>query len=404
MDYDAYDALLHYIFKRTQEEAWFKPSEENVSAGVCLRVSTGVFRVFPYENHYLAPFEEAVRSLNPVVAVKIRSAAVHTVLSRVPETVDFVQLDAYTQIQVLETMAHLPTADKEQQGAFIRDERVLITWTDDLDHIVPLCKEFEDKLIKLVWRSRAPARSSLSASTVPQSETSSATGSAINLGEKAPPMEAVDEKAEEALADRDLPELEKGKSDRPQRLFAPVYGGLAAALSMFYCGNGAMILAEEVLLDGNYIRLALLVTLPFLFCVSLFFSQSIVQNITMVIGPVAQYHENSKYYSAIPCPPNKEVDLKLPHVTIEMPVYKESLSETIAPSVYSLKKAMQTYARQGGSSSIFIHDDGLQLISPEERLARTTFYGDHNIGFVARPAHDNAPDGFKRSGPVQEGI
>jgi hypothetical protein len=69
------------VFKKTQEDAWFKPSEENISAGVCLRVETGLFRVFPYENRLLAPFEEAIRALNPVIAVKIRSAAVHSVLS-----------------------------------------------------------------------------------------------------------------------------------------------------------------------------------------------------------------------------------------------------------------------------------------------------------------------------------
>jgi hypothetical protein len=102
MDYDAYDAILHMVFKKTQEDAWFKPSEENVAAGVCLRVETGHFRVFPYEvstvcplalscrssldlqqNRFLAPFEEAVRALNPVIAVKVRSAAVHSVLARV---------------------------------------------------------------------------------------------------------------------------------------------------------------------------------------------------------------------------------------------------------------------------------------------------------------------------------
>ena len=31
---------------------------------------------------------------------------------------------------------------------------------------------------------------------------------------------------------------------------------------------------------------------------------------------------------------------------------------------------MQTYARQGGTSSIFINDDGLQLLKPDERDAR----------------------------------
>ncbi len=98
MDYDAYDALLHHIFKQvrsassasspltdrapqTQGDAWFKPSEENVHAGVCLRVDSNNFRVFPYENEYLESFEAAVRVLNPVVAVKVRSAAIHAALS-----------------------------------------------------------------------------------------------------------------------------------------------------------------------------------------------------------------------------------------------------------------------------------------------------------------------------------
>ena len=41
------------------------------------------FRVFPYENASLEPFESAVAALNPVVAVKVRSAAVHAALAEV---------------------------------------------------------------------------------------------------------------------------------------------------------------------------------------------------------------------------------------------------------------------------------------------------------------------------------
>jgi hypothetical protein len=64
----------------------------------------------------------------------------------------------------------------------------------------------------------------------------------------------------------------------------------------------------------------------------------------------------------------------------------------------SLKKAMQTYARQGGSSTIFVHDDGMQLISEADRQERIKFYEDHGIGWVARPKHDDSPGGFKRRG------
>ncbi|TDL23464.1 hypothetical protein BD410DRAFT_857631 [Rickenella mellea] len=437
MDYDAYDAILHHVFKQTQGDAWFKPSEENVSAGVCLRVEPGHFRVFPYENHYLAPFEAAVRSLNPVVAVKVRSAAVHAALSTLRDEDIAIYVDSNTRIQVLDTISRLPRADKEQCAAFIRDESVLIVWSDNLDYIIPTCRDLEDKLIKLVWRSR-PLLHSASASArgselhltspigMPTSASPTTPNSAQGSSEEstepsssAPPVKAkkrfgwrstgTKQKAKaSANAEKGVGSGEKAeggdkegqvKDPRPIRLFAPVYGGLGAALSIYFIGSGLNILMQEFLLDGSFIRFSLLAASPFLFCVSLFFSLQVITNLSFALGPVAQYHENSKYYSAIRPSPNKEVDERLPHVTIQMPVYKESLEKTITPSVESLKKAMQTYARQGGTSSIFINDDGMQLLSQADRDARIEFYANHGIGWVARPKHDgDNPDGFKRAG------
>ncbi|KAJ7895232.1 hypothetical protein B0H14DRAFT_3634992 [Mycena olivaceomarginata] len=93
------------------------------------------------------------------------------------------------------------------------------------------------------------------------------------------------------------------------------------------------------------------------------------------------------YYSAIRPEANPEIDCHLPRVMVELCVYKENLKGVIQPSVYSIEKAMQTYARQGGTSSIFVHDDGLQL-DVDERAHRIAFYAEH----------DNGPGGFKRIG------
>ncbi|KAG5219610.1 Glucans biosynthesis glucosyltransferase [Salix suchowensis] len=95
---------------------------------------------------------------------------------------------------------------------------------------------------------------------------------------------------------------------------------------------------------------------------------------------------------------NKAVDNDLPHITIQMPVYKESLESVLTPSILSLKKAMQTYARQGGTSTIFVNDDGLRVLPEADRDERIAFYANHGIGWVARPRHDDSPDGFKRAG------
>ncbi|KAF8634047.1 hypothetical protein AX17_004311 [Amanita inopinata Kibby_2008] len=464
MDYDRNDALLHWIFRQTQGDAWFRPNEEHIPSGVALRISDahldGVpeFRVFPYENADLEPFETAVSALNPLVAVKVRSAAVHAALAEVAPEDKYIYVDANTRIQIIETMLLLPHADREQSAAFIRDERVLVVWSESIDHIVPTCHDFEEMLIKLLWRSR-PGQVS------PSTHTSSAYHA--NNGNSATPsivdgsveglvpgggsvrgvsrvgstaglsarhvingrasgfnffgdLTDLDEKKQtngESIKDATVtrntslwnrwfgkakttsedPEIHNPER-RPIKLYASLYNGLAAGLAFVFVGNGIRTLIQEWSLDGQFMRFALCLTVPMLYCVSLFFTLQIVQNVTMAIGPIAHYHWNSKYYSAIKPRPNKEADDSLPHITIQMPVYKESLEKVLAPSIESLKKAMQTYARQGGTSSIFINDDGLRTISAAERDKRLAYYANHNIGWVARPKHDSAINGFKRAG------
>jgi hypothetical protein len=48
---------------------------------------------------------------------------------------------------------------------------------------------------------------------------------------------------------------------------------------------------------------------------------------------------------------------------------------------------MQTYARHGGTSSLFINDDGLRLLPPDQAKERIEYYATHGIGWIARPRH-----------------
>ena len=48
-----------------------------------------------------------------------------------------------------------------------------------------------------------------------------------------------------------------------------------------------------------------------------------------------------------------------------MPVYKEGLESVIIPTVTSLKAAIRHYELNGGTASIFINDDGLQVSNCE---------------------------------------
>lgn len=181
------------------------------------------------------------------------------------EDSDCIYVDNDTRIQIMNTMAFLPRADKEQCAAFIvriskcdrpslgsdipsqRDERVMVVWTYDLDSIIPTCRDFEEKLIKLVWTRRS-AFASLASSAAP-----STTASDVNLTEKTRAPATEKETVELAPKDpkktpakkrscdifgywkadaNDIEKTAEGPSARPIRLFAPVYSGLGAALSL----------------------------------------------------------------------------------------------------------------------------------------------------------------------------
>lgn len=120
-----------------------------------------------------------------------------------------------------------------------------------------------------------------------------------------------------------------------------------------------------------------------------FFMQSVAGSCAQLFGPSKQMNENSKFFSGIA--PARVLRGDLPHVTIQCPVYKEGLYSVIDPTVKSLKAAISTYEMQGGKANIFINDDGMQLISPEDAAERRNYYEEQRIGWVARPKHNPKP-------------
>ncbi|KAF7430553.1 hypothetical protein PC9H_006261 [Pleurotus ostreatus] len=422
---DAYDAILQHIYTQTQTYSFFNGSH---STGVSLRIdqAASTFRTFPYNDPSLAAFETAVIGLNPEVAIKLRSATVQAAVLTLRPNQNSLFIDAEFRIQVIDTVAELPHVEKGQGAAFVRDERALVVWSDRTDDIIDSAKEFEQRLLALVWGRHSSTRPSSLAPSMSSSPrigpvglppTPGAPGTPVVAGHShtpslaasssiggIPPLD-LNEKSDGNLAEKGMADeqIDPKRDLRPLRVYGPIYDGLAVGLAFFFVGTGVRTLLAEYTLDKDATRFALLVTAPLFFFVSLFFCITLIGSISQVIGPVAQCHENSRYYSAIPPPPpridpNNPDSHALPHVTIQMPVYKESLNETIAPSVYSLQKAMVTYARQGGTSSIFICDDGMQLLSDEDRILRQAFYAKHRIGWVSRPGHSNEKDGFKRAG------
>ncbi|KAK0634116.1 glycosyl transferase family group 2-domain-containing protein [Immersiella caudata] len=336
-----HEVMVNYLYQQQCSHLWVADGSGEIE-GVLLRKSRGQYMACPPQLG-TSPFAFACAALNVQCAMTVNSRVIKTFLQWSPDAVD-VPLMNGLRVQILPTIDDLPRARKHQFAAFVASEGLLVVWDDDALHLVPRAKAIESELMELVWKA----------------------GNDEDEDEKKGPTAA------EMEIDEESGELKPEKT------------------------TGAS--AQHVSVDGNYIRLALVALFPIQIFFTLFFAQVIVGCLAQIFGPIRQLSTNSKFYSAR-CSPRLQ-SATLPHVTVQCPVYKEGLQAVIAPTVKSIKQAMSTYELQGGSANMFINDDGLQLISEEDRLARIEFYADHSIGWVARPKHGE--DGFLRRGKFKK--
>lgn len=237
-------------------------------------------------------------------------------------------------------------------------------------------------------------------------------GSQVNLGSHTPsgyfpkkgPTEFVAEvgAADDAPKDVESHKDSRESLERPLVLTSAFFVGLGLCLLVVLLGLSVSKVSYEYAIDKNPMRFALLAATPFLGLFGLFFVIVIFSDIFQIIGPINGVQTNSRFHSAIP-PNIEQADkdgFQRPPITIQMPVYKESLNGVIRPTVTSLKEAISHYEQCGGSANIFINDDGLQLLPENEAQERINFYHDNNIGWVARPKH--GMDGFIRPGKFKK--
>jgi cellulose synthase/poly-beta-1,6-N-acetylglucosamine synthase-like glycosyltransferase len=200
---------------------------------------------------------------------------------------------------------------------------------------------------------------------------------------------------------------EKDGMAPPKRPFLLVHAllvGLAMILAVVVEMACVAKMITEVRLDGNMSRFALLAIVPVFATFSLFFMIVITGSLFQIFGPLSGVQSNSRFYSAKAPKPERYPDLELPHITIQMPVYKEGLKGVIIPTITSLVAAVKFYESKGGTASIYVNDDGMQLVKPDLAEARKAFYELNQIGWCSRPPHctTEAENYFLRKGQFKK--
>lgn len=397
--------MIHYLHTRISASGWmsssFKPLDDPLEChGVLLRRFRGEYITSPEAIN--PSLLGAVQRINVEVAFTMRPQMLEGIIASLLPGQKDTKLGDGSQLQILPSLDSITAASikKFQYACLVKQEKMLLVWHDGLHQIIPHAAKLEEKLLSLVWGTTSVPFNILQSPSRPMSMFSQS--STFAGYEKGAPVVFVNESTEDLQKDPGF--------DSPESLSRPVM-----ITSAFFVGFGLMLaivlifgffvanVLVESMLDGFWQRLGLLAFSPIIFCASLFFFQSIFGNIFQMVGPIGGYTRNSKYYSCVkPSLQRAYMDgFNPPHITIQMPVYKEGMEGVIIPTVRSLQAAISFYESHGGRASIFMNDDGLRAgIDEDEVRKRIDFYHDNNIGWVARPKHGE--DGFERKGKFKK--
>ncbi|KAK0335898.1 hypothetical protein LTR02_004293 [Friedmanniomyces endolithicus] len=355
------DVMVNWMYQQQMERLWTAGGHDE---GVMLKKGRAQYTCCPADL-----VEEQYGLFRNVEALNVRAAM--TVNTRVIKLFlhsndkAYVPLKGGLRLQVLPDISYLPRCQKHQFAAFIADRGLLIVWDDEPRHLLDRASKIEKALMEMIWDGGEDE----------EENEKKETGSVM---------------VREVGSEDDV---ELGTVEKPRSIvfLMPITSAFTLGLTVFAIGSGWSRIALETYVDGSYLRMAFALVIPLQIWLALFFFQALVGNIAQLIGPISQMSHNTKYYSGQKPRHLRRDAGPLPHVTIQMPVYKEGLSTVIEPTVRSIKAAMSTYEMQGGTANIFVNDDGMQLVPENEARERQDFYDENNIGWVSRPKHNPKP-------------
>ncbi|KUJ09080.1 uncharacterized protein LY89DRAFT_598683 [Mollisia scopiformis] len=396
---DRHLLVAKYLYRRCASAKWLQPPEdedglvdESSWIGVAVRNPDGNYSTEPPTADH--DIYNVLQTLNCKCVFTMSSEITSALLDQVgPFQTELSVAPRGLKINIVQSIRHLASGKsvvtRKSYVCILREERMVLVWNDSVEGILTHGADIEGILVGIIWGSHIgtmTATSPYHSYSPPVAQTpggNSALSSDPELSEKMGIIQAAIYREENTDAHFDVEKDGATPPDRPFLLLHAVVVGVAMTLVVFVEMLCIAKLIEEFRWDSGMIRFALVAVVP----IFAFFMVVIAGSLFQLFGPLTYVRGNSRFYSAKPPKRARYPDLELPHITIQMPVYKEGLKGVIMPSVESLLKAIKHYEAQGGSASIYVNEDGMQVIAPDLAEARKAYYEMHGIGYCSRPAH-----------------
>ncbi|KAE9379340.1 hypothetical protein N431DRAFT_540949 [Stipitochalara longipes BDJ] len=419
MSYDAepYFLMARYIQKQCEKSGWMNVHQcaEPSAVGVVIRIAD---RQYAREPTTIDPTViKAFQSMDAAIAFTMTSVVTAAVFRQIaPSQKELIVKSRGTPLPIVDTFEDLITSVSMHgltgTAYLLRKPQLVVVWSNFVEDILMcgatidelLCQAITNQNSSLAAFHHVGFQSQTSLSSFGISRPSSIVEDSTNEV-AAPPavfLGTTTEKSKEAynFSDLESSKITSTLKPRPMILTHSLMVAIGLMALVIVQMGGISTIIGEIGVDGSYGRLAYLLMIPISSTLALFFFTTLVACFFQFFGPVKSVNENTRYQSAIAPDPARYPRFEYPHITIQIPVYKEGLKGVIAPTVESVKEAIKYYESIGGTASIFINEDGMQVVSPELAEARKKFYAINDVGWCARPPHNK--DGFQRKGKFKK--
>ncbi|KAK0392498.1 hypothetical protein NLU13_1993 [Sarocladium strictum] len=402
--------VAKYIARRATLLGWFdEPAAAAINSGWS---STCVALKKPDGSYTFAPDDPspdlvaAVARLDEQAVVSMASEVTNAIFEVVqPDQACLVVESTGARVPIVTSLADVqPTLARVASSCLVYKERCVLVWSNEPKTVINAAHNVEKQMLGFIVGPNMPHP--VHAQTEAQS---------INIV-STPVRGAIDEKnevyrraieVEEGKDDDDDEDLENNQPVRPTLRVHSIRIGIVMILVVLTQALGVSKLLRQWSWDGDWMRFILIVVIPPLCFLSLFFFIVVVSSVFQLLLPAGMCLRNSKFHSAVKPNRKRYRNYELPHITVQMPVYKEGLRGVVVPTMVSVMAAIEYYENQGGTASVFINDDGMQCIEPELAAARKQYYRENGIGYCARMPNMKSPNRggflswFKRT-PKQE--
>ncbi|KAH8684988.1 glycosyl transferase family group 2-domain-containing protein [Ilyonectria robusta] len=399
--------VAKYLARRATLLGWFEePAAAAITSGwsstcVALKKPDGTYAYAPDDPS--PDLVAAVARLEENAVVSMASEVTNTVLDTItPDQASLLVESTGARIPIVPSLADVrQSLVHSTSSCIVVQERCVLIWSNVPNTVINVAHNVEKQLLGFIVGPSMPR--GLLAQTEEQSIDGLPTPVRGAIDEKNSVYQLAIKVEEGEDADEDL---EGNPPVRPALRVHSFRIGIVMILVILTQSMGVSKLLHEFTWDGDYKRFILVVVIPPLCLLSLFFFIVVVSSVFQLLLPAGMCLRNSRYHSAVKPNRKRYVNYELPHITVQMPVYKEGLRGVVVPTMVSVMAAIQYYENQGGTASVFINDDGMQCIQPELAAARKQYYRENGIGYCARmPTMKTAKGGgflswFKRSPPV----